>query len=318
MGFFRNATVTSLLLAMLGTSVAPAFPGKAEAQTVKLSPRAIDERINDLKAQLKRQGVATTSIDSSFMDENFGLETRMFEAKRRCPGLMNYEWFRCEHDVPSKIERAPALFQKHKSLFEEVESRYGLNVQVGFGMWAIETNFSESKDSPFLGRYNPFNVLVTLYVFTDKKKFAVQQLVELYKWVRKTNRYMFDLRSSYMGAIGILQFLPLSLNNYYVGRSGDIAKADPFDLDDAIFSMGNYLIRNGWDPSQKYITRDSKNWNSILRYNRWDCYVMGVLEIGDSLRFADIPEMQQPLMPASILDPGIMCVNSKQTSKKRQ
>jgi membrane-bound lytic murein transglycosylase B len=92
-----------------------------------------------------------------------------------------------------------------------------------------------------------------------------------------------------MGAIGCGQFIPSSLNHYFVGRSGKIEEADPFDVTDCIYSIAYYLKRSRWDKSENGKTpqEGSKNWKAIRAYNHSDAYTRFVIETADRLKVLD-------------------------------
>jgi membrane-bound lytic murein transglycosylase B len=81
---------------------------------------------------------------------------------------------------------------------------------------------------------------------------------------------LFDFTSSYAGAIGCAQFIPASLNSYFVGRDGKIEKADPLDIVDCIYSVAYYLKVSGWDRTRNGKTplKGSRNWKAIQPFRR--------------------------------------------------
>src|SRR3989344_2561515 len=105
----------------------------------------------------------------------------------------------------------------------------------------IESEFGEIE-----GEYNPFNVYVSLYVKDYKKEFAKTHLKELLILCKKNNLDVFNLRSSYAGAISYGQFLPSSLNLWFIGN-------DLCSMDNNIFSVANYL----YDFNNQYLQRET-------------------------------------------------------------
>lgn len=89
---------------------------------------------------------------------------------------------------------------------------------------------------------------------------------------------IFNIKGSYAGAFGIPQFLPSSYFNYAVdgNNDGDISL---YNIEDAIFSVANYLSKNGW---KEGISKEDKR-KVIWSYNKSDPYISTILHIADSI-----------------------------------
>jgi membrane-bound lytic murein transglycosylase B len=84
---------------------------------------------------------------------------------------------------------------------------------------------------------------------------------------------------SFYGAIGIAQFMPSQVLRHGVDGNGD-GVVDLFVLEDALFSMGNYLMANGWRGSMR---SQRKRRRAIYNYNHSRIYVNTVLAVADHL-----------------------------------
>ena len=103
-----------------------------------------------------------------------------------------------------------------------------------------------------------------MYVKGYRKEFAVSQLAELCKFAKKNNLEIFTLNSSYAGAIGPMQFLPWSLNRWFVGD-------DVFDMGCAISSVANYLAH--------FRKKRGSLEKAIFAYNPSKLYCKAVVEL---------------------------------------
>src|SRR5690625_8044129 len=74
-----------------------------------------------------------------------------------------------------------------------------------------------------------------MYSEDYRSKFARAQLEELLIFIRDRNIDVFELKSSYAGAMSYAQFIPYSLNRWFVGD-------DIFDMHNNIQSVANYLF----------------------------------------------------------------------------
>lgn len=112
---------------------------------------------------------------------------------------------------------------------ESSESEYGIPKELVASVIGIESLFGK-----FTGRHIAFNVYVSMYVKNYRRTFALAQLEELLAFSKKRGEDVYTYNSSYAGAIGAMQFLPWSLNRWFVG-------SNVASLDDGIRSVANYL-----------------------------------------------------------------------------
>ncbi len=92
-----------------------------------------------------------------------------------------------------------------------------------------------------------------------------------------------SLEGSWAGAMGWPQFLPSSREAYAVDGDGD-GVVNLYSMQDAVFSIGNYLRENGWRPSAS----DDRARRVIRRYNHSNHYVDAVIRLA-----ADAERLQQ-------------------------
>ncbi len=110
----------------------------------------------------------------------------------------------------------------------------------------------------------------------EKAEWAVEQLLALEK-MRRTSPYdVFSLQGSWAGAFGMSQFIPTSYISWAVDGNGD-GKVNLYDVDDAVFSVANYLKVNGWGTTVK------EQRSAVFHYNRSNEYVDAVLVLAGKL-----------------------------------
>lgn len=109
-----------------------------------------------------------------------------------------------------------------------------------------------------------------------KTNWAINELVALYNIYEKLPISIFELKGSWAGAFGMSQFLPSSFNNWAVDGNED-GVIDLFNVEDAIFSVANYLKTNGWNDDDK-----SKR-KAVFHYNNSNDYVDAVLTLANKI-----------------------------------
>ncbi|MFH0978814.1 MAG: lytic murein transglycosylase [Candidatus Woesearchaeota archaeon] len=127
----------------------------------------------------------------------------------------------------------------------------------------------ESSFGAYPGKLEPAGVLVSLYrtAEDDRAEWAAKQLAGLATFTMKKRIHPKALKSSHAAAIGHAQFIPTSLNTWFVGNN-------VYDMADCIMSAANYL-------SQHSVIYGSLE-GAVFGYNHWDVYVQTVLDLAYS------------------------------------
>lgn len=158
-----------------------------------------------------------------------------------------------------KVAKLERFVSTYSSDLEAAEKEYGISKEVIAGIIGIESEFGT-----YAGKYNPFIAYVSMYVVDYRAKFALAQLEELMKFTEKNELDVLALKSSYAGAMSYAQFIPYSLNRWWVG-------SDLYHMPNNIMSVAKYLAHF------KNITGSTET--AILRYNNSTLYQEAVLSL---------------------------------------
>ena len=138
---------------------------------------------------------------------------------------------------------------------EKAEKEFGVPKEVIVAIFAIETNFGGNK-----GSYKVIDSLATLG-FDDprRSKFFRSELIQFFLLTRERNWNILEIKGSYAGAMGLPQFISSSYRNDAIDYDDD-GYIDLFNsVDDAIGSIGNYLVNRGWKREGKIVTKAYPN-----------------------------------------------------------
>lgn len=109
-----------------------------------------------------------------------------------------------------------------------------------------------------------------------KAKWAFEELLALEKIQNVSPIPVTELEGSWAGAFGMSQFLPSSYINWAVDGNGD-DRIDLFEVEDAVYSVANYLKINGWGNTTKAKRK------AVYHYNHSNEYVDAVLILADKI-----------------------------------
>lgn len=229
---------------------------------------------------------------------------------------------------PKVMEVSPRFYKKgmdfiveYEDAYETAWERYEVSPEVITAILILETRLG---DYPM--KYNVFKVYTTLttlldseyftsvlqaarsgYVPTEKvmsdaRKKGKWGLEELSALISMSDRLGIDpvgINGSFAGALGPAQFIPTSFVRFGVDGNDD-GKIDPFDMEDCIVSVANYLKLAGW----KEDAAIERKRQAIWTYNHHEVYVNTIMMIHNRLiaevaRYSDEEDEQPEGIPAA-------------------
>ncbi|MFT6034323.1 MAG: membrane-bound lytic murein transglycosylase B [Arenicella sp.] len=145
-----------------------------------------------------------------------------------------------------RIQQGVDFWTKYQQDLDRAEQEYGVPASVIVAIIGVESKYGRYK-----GSHKVLDSLVTLTVgFPRRSKFFGSELKQFLILSKENNLAFDEVLGSYAGAVGFPQFISSSYRNYAVDFSGD-GKTDLIDQPvDAIGSIANYFIKNGWKPGE--------------------------------------------------------------------
>ncbi len=204
------------------------------------------------------------SAERSGVDRRLAAQKRGDHAEAERIFAEEYDKYRQLVRFGAKCDSIPLFMERYAAPLARCEEKYGIPKEVLAAVIGIESGFGHHR-----GAFHAFNVYVSMYLKNYRRTFAVTQLRELLEFSKRTGIDVFTLDSSYAGAIGYMQFIPYSLNHWFVGK-------DVFDMDDAIASTANYLAH--------FKKRRGSIEKALYSYNNSRYYVTFVLDLAAHAR----------------------------------
>lgn len=255
-----------LLLFSLDLTASQAGPlskpisAEASNQPDTLTYAKYESSLNSLSEYLNNSGL---QIDDLLKDSRFEIYEEIGDrfrksAERKSHGIDEYKRI-LGFDVKSK--KITEFIDANYDQLKKAEETYGIPKYVISAIIGIESDYGRN-----IGSYNPFNAYVSMYVVEYREDFARAQLKELMEFVERNNIDVFELKSSYAGAMSYGQFIPYSINKWFVGD-------DIFDMNNNIMSVANYLAY--------FKKRTGSIEKAVLRYNPSSLYTRAVLDLAE-------------------------------------
>lgn len=148
---------------------------------------------------------------------------------------------------PIRINRGRAFVQAHRATLEQAQNRYGVPLEIIASIIGVETLYGDH-----LGNFRVLDAITTLsFDYPEPKRpdrvaMFQGQLADLIELHHQGRLDATRQLGSYAGAMGIPQFMPTSIKEYAVSASAPRAIDLENRVDDAIFSVANFLKVHGW------------------------------------------------------------------------
>lgn len=197
-----------------------------------------------LRAEAKAKGISEPTLQAALKDIQ-PIE-RVIELDRRQPEFtQTFLDYLNKRVTPGRIARGREMLQKYRSLLAQEYKKYRVPPRYLVAFWGLETNFGN-----YLGGFPVVNALATLAYDERRSDFFRRELLDALRIIDEGHVSVADMKGSWAGAIGNLQFLPSTFLKYSVDANGDGKKDVWHTPADVIHSGGNYLQQLGWQPEQ--------------------------------------------------------------------
>jgi membrane-bound lytic murein transglycosylase B len=141
----------------------------------------------------------------------------------------------------TKVAIGRRLLEAHRSLFDSVESLYGVDRTVIAAVWGIETNFGAG-----MGRRPVLQATGTLACNGRRKRYFRDEFLAALEILEHGDIDRDRFRGSWSGAFGGTQFMPTNLIKYGVDYDSDGRRDIINSVPDIIASTANILKAYGW------------------------------------------------------------------------
>ncbi len=161
--------------------------------------------------------------------------------------IRNWQVYRQRFVEPIRIRGGVAFMKAHAQILQKTERLYGVPTEIIAAIIGIETLYGRS-----MGDFKVLDALSTLAfhypppIRPDRVKLFQDQLADLIELDVAGKIDASTQLGSFAGAIGIPQFMPGSILRYAVSAEAQQRIDLSNNFNDAILSVGNFLVQHGW------------------------------------------------------------------------
>lgn len=195
-----------------------------------------------IKTEALRQGVSAETADRAF--QNLTPDQKVIDLDSRQPEFtLTYGRYIGNSVTPERVAKGRQKMAQYRSLLDALQREYGVPPQYLVAFWGMETNYGT-----FLGDFQVVRSVATLACMTKRIAFFTNETVQALRILATNGMTSQQLRGSWAGAMGNMQFMPSTFMKYAVDRDGN-GRIDLWNsMPDAFASAANFLRGIGFKP----------------------------------------------------------------------
>ncbi len=147
-----------------------------------------------------------------------------------------------------RFNKGRSMAQKYDSVFDEIETRYGVSRGVLLAFWAFETDYGG-----YQGDFNTRDALVTLAHDCRRPELFRPQIFAAIELFEKGDFSPSGTTGAWAGEIGMVQMLPRDILENGVDGDGDGHVRLKTSVPDALMSGGKMLQSLGWRAGEPWL-----------------------------------------------------------------
>ena len=237
-------------IATLLTAAAVASPGaravSGAAQEAAPARPSFSEFLAGIRAEALTRGIDPAIVDSALADVEEPLAVVIERDRTQAEIVLPLETYISRRLTPKLIATGREHYAARASELAEVSGAYGVDPRIIAAIWGMESNFGR-----FSGVRPTIAALATLAWDPRRASFFRGELFNALEIVNRGDIDLPQLRGSWAGAMGQVQFMPSSYLDYAEDFDGD-GRRDIWNTPADVFaSIANYLLGHGWGPGNR-------------------------------------------------------------------
>lgn len=279
--------------------------GAAAADTSCRGGQSFAAWLGDVRKEAAGAGLTQQSLGAL---ERASFLPKVVERDRRQASLSKSFLDYADSAVSSaRLSRGRALLKTHAATLAQVQRDTGVQGAVIVALWGLETDFGA-----FMGDTPVIDALATLAYDCRRPDLFRAELIDALRVLDRGDVSLSNLKGSWAGAVGHLQFTPSNYLKHGMDQDGDGRRDLVGSVPDALASAGRFIRALGWQPNEPWLEEvrvaDTVPWQEAARaiFRKrafWDA--VGVRRAdGSALPADDVPAAL--ILPMGRLGPAFL------------
>jgi membrane-bound lytic murein transglycosylase B len=197
--------------------------------------------LHDLRAQALAIGISPTVLNESL--SGIAPIPRIIELDRNQPEFkLSLEQYLDRLVSQKRVSTGKKKLAQHSNLLFRISELYGVQPRFLVSFWGVETDYGRLASG-----FSTIAATATLAYDGRRSAFFRGQLLDALHILNDGHITTSEMRGSWAGAMGQMQFMPSTFRAFAVDDDGD-GRIDIWNnLGDAFASAANYLAKSGWN-----------------------------------------------------------------------
>lgn len=224
---------------------APAAPSATSA-VPSYDPAAFNAWLAAAAAEARTEGISEATIRGVLLRIKPVPKVLVLDQKQ--PEFTQTFWtYAANATNNDRVAQGRAALTARAALFQAVQARYGVQPSILAAFWGMETGYGK-----IMGDFSTVDALATLAFEGRRADLFRAEMFAALKLIDSGRTPASQLRGSWAGAFGNMQFMPSSALTYGVDGDGDGRIDLRGSVPDALFSAGNFLQALHWRAGQSW------------------------------------------------------------------
>jgi membrane-bound lytic murein transglycosylase B len=199
-----------------------------------------------LRKEASHRGIPQKTLDTALKD--LKPIPKVIELDRNQPeAKLTFDQYLSRVLSEKRVTNGRNKLSETRKLLGNVASRYGVEPRFLVALWGLETDFGRTT-----GSMPVIESLVSLIYDGRRSTFFRKELIHALRILDDGHISLAQMKGSWAGAMGQLQFMPSTYRHFAVDFDGD-GRIDIWKSQQDIFaSAANYLARSGWKTGQTW------------------------------------------------------------------
>ncbi len=220
-----------LLAAMTATAAGPA-----------LAQSDFQACLQNIRGDALQQGVPAAIIDTAF--RGLTPDSKVIDLDSRQPEFsLTFGKYIANAVNADRIAKGQQKLQQYRGLLTDIEREYGVTAQYLVAFWGVETNYGS-----YMGDFSALRSVATLACMTKRQAFFSNETVQALRILANNHMTTQQMKGSWAGAMGNMQFMPSTFTKWAVDRDGNGRIDIWHSMPDAFASAANFLRGIGFRP----------------------------------------------------------------------
>ena len=229
------------------TTASPSLPAPKDKSSNTQPLPVFNRWLEQLNAEAMSKGISQKTLKSA--QPYLKLNEKILAFDQQQPEFTQTFWTYLEKRLSElRVQAGRIQVFAHSSLLKAVEQEYGVPSEILAAFWGLETNYGT-----YLGDFSTLEALTTLAYDPRRSDFFRKELLAALSIIDRGNVSPAQMRGSWAGAIGQMQFMP----SVYLKHAKDADADNKADLwnstADALTSAAAYLRASGWQANQPWL-----------------------------------------------------------------